>query len=559
MLLLLAVLGLAALRVVRSGSLPGMQLAGEDVGGLGRAELTERVEDFTRARASDDIVLERDAAGTAERISETFDRSELGYEIDVEATVDAIFVRGRQGNPFAAFADQVRASFTDIELEPVESIDEDKLTAWVDRVTKTFATPSSPGELTFQGGRVQAVLPAPGVVVDPDELEERARDALDDDLRTISAPVEATEPEISEEAVKAAEQQARRVLADPVTLTRGDETVELSSKQIAGTLVTKQVEEEGETTLQLDVLPGRLKKVAADAFEGLGQTATDATFELGSNGVRIVPGRPGIAVDAKKLAARLIVIATSQDREAPVPVRRVAPEFSTADARDLKIEDQVSTFTTEHSCCEPRVENIHRIADLIDGTVVLPGDTFSLNGAVGERTTAKGFVGAPAIRDGEYVEEVGGGISQFATTLFNAIFFGGYDILEYKAHSYYISRYPMGREATISWPSPDLAFQNDSDSGIYIDTSYSDTSITVTFYGNKTGEVSSRSGSPTNYKDPEKQCEENPDLGKRETNLVQAGSRGFDITVTRVFEGGSEEDFFTRYLPVPEIVEKRKC
>ncbi len=198
---------------------------------------------------------------------------------------------------------------------------------------------------------------------------------------------------------------------------------------------------------------------------------------------------------------------------------------------------------------------------MIDGTVVKPGETFSVNGAVGERTRAKGFVAAPAIFQGEYVDEVGGGISQFATTMFNAIFFGGYEFTEYKAHSYYISRYPMGREATLAWPSVDLAFRNDSDAGIYIDTSYTDTSITVTFYGNTDVDVTSSSGEPHNYKDPPTQCKENSSLSKGERNVVQEGKRGFDIVVRRIFKNSNRdaERFFTRYLPEPRIVERRSC
>jgi vancomycin resistance protein YoaR len=84
---------------------------------------------------------------------------------------------------------------------------------------------------------------------------------------------------------------------------------------------------------------------------------------------------------------------------------------------------------------------------------------------------------------------VGGGISQLTTTVFNAAFFGGYPIPEWQAHSYYISRYPLGREATLSWPSPDLKFVNDTDTALLIKTGYTDVSITVKIFGTKTREV----------------------------------------------------------------------
>ena len=99
-------------------------------------------------------------------------------------------------------------------------------------------------------------------------------------------------------------------------------------------------------------------------------------------------------------------------------------------------------FTTYYNPGEPRVTNIHRIADIVDGTLVLPGHEFSMNDVVGQRTLDKGFVVAGAIRDGKHVDEVGGGVSQFATTTFNAAYFCGLDITSYQAHSEYFTRYP---------------------------------------------------------------------------------------------------------------------
>ena len=139
-------------------------------------------------------------------------------------------------------------------------------------------------------------------------------------------------------------------------------------------------------------------------------------------------------------------------------------------------------FTTYHDAGGARVTNIHRMADLVRGAVVPPGGSFSINEHVGERTAEKGFVGAGAIRDGKHVTEIGGGVSQFATTMFNAVYFAGLKIDASQAHSEYFDRYPRGREATMGFPSPDLAFTNNTPYGIMIWTSYTDTSLTVTLY-----------------------------------------------------------------------------
>ena len=129
------------------------------------------------------------------------------------------------------------------------------------------------------------------------------------------------------------------------------------------------------------------------------------------------------------------------------------------------------------------MQNIHKVADIIRGTVLEPGQSVSVNGKLGPRTAAKGYVEAPVIGEGSrFSTDIGGGISQFATTMFNAAFFAGMDITEYSAHGLYISRYPYGREATLSFPHPDLIVKNNSPYGVLIWTSYTATDITVSFY-----------------------------------------------------------------------------
>jgi hypothetical protein len=161
----------------------------------------------------------------------------------------------------------------------------------------------------------------------------------------------------------------------------------------------------------------------------------------------------------------------------------------------------LGSFTTYHHCCEGRVTNIHLIADTVDGAVVAPGETWSLNGYVGQRTEAKGYVSAGAIRGGEMVSEVGGGTSQFATTLYNAIFFAGLEDVSHHPHSIYFPRYPLGREATLGWTVPDVVFRNDTDYPVTIDTSYTGTSITVQLIGANGRRIVSTTttGSATTY------------------------------------------------------------
>ncbi len=166
---------------------------------------------------------------------------------------------------------------------------------------------------------------------------------------------------------------------------------------------------------------------------------------------------------------------------------RALPDLEPIEPPKLPEIERVSRFTTYHDCCEPRVRNIQLMARTLDGYVVYPGEKFSINEVVGPRTSAKGYVPAPVLCSGSYCMGVGGGTSQFATTMFNAIFWGGYEDISHRPHSIWIDRYPVGIEATLGYPGLDVAFRNDTVTPVTIRTRYTGTSITVELWGNAGG------------------------------------------------------------------------
>lgn len=168
-----------------------------------------------------------------------------------------------------------------------------------------------------------------------------------------------------------------------------------------------------------------------------------------------------------------------------LPTRTITAEEGRQQAAALGVKEVIGEFTTRHACCQSRVTNIHRISDIMRGVLIAPGDTVSVNGVVGRRTTEKGFVSGGVILEGEHTSDIGGGVSQFATTMFNAAFFSGLDIPEYQSHSEWLSRYPYGRDATLWYPSVDLKVHNNTPYGVVVWTSYTDTSVTVQFWSTR--------------------------------------------------------------------------
>ena len=552
----LSAIVLLIFRVARSGALPGTTVAGVDVGGLEGEELRSVLREVQESRADDELSVTPSDDDTVVVTS----GEDMGYRIDVVATASRILERGRQGNPIAALADHLAATFGTVTVEPADGLDDEVFQSWIEDNADQLSTPPFVGGVEFDGSDVTPLYPEAGIVLVESELESKAVAATrspGEDSITVST--EEAKPTTTQADVDDLVETAENLVSGPVTLTRPNGDLTIAPDEIGAAADVRVVEEGNDARLELFLKAGALQRTVGDQATQLETEPQDATFQLSGSGVVVVPSVEGFEFAPEKTARQILSVASKSNRTAVLKGKTVDADFTTKDAKRLDISEQVSSFSTAHSCCEPRVTNIHIIADMVDGVVIEPGESFSLNEFVGPRTAANGFVAAPAISDGEFVEEVGGGISQFATTLFNAIYFGGYDLLEYQAHSYYISRYPMGREATISTPAPDLAFLNDSDAGIYVDTSYTDTSITVSFYGNVQGEIESITGAPHNFEKSKRECRANPDLAKGEEVVVQDGYQGFDVEVTRIFPSGEEEEFFTSYQSGPTIVERRKC
>lgn len=556
---------LLGLRLIRPGALPGTELAGMPVGGLTERELASEVADYARRRSAMPVRVrhgDAEATGTA---------AEAGYELQRLETVEAVLSRGRQANPLSALADHVRVTFgTTLTVEPVARVDADALKTWVEAAAPQLAREPVEATLEFDGARLERVEPRPGAQVDTGQLETDLRRALLDhgggggrpQEVVLSADVDEKDPDTTAADLEAVAATAEQAVSAPVTLTRDDASVTLEPADIGALLEVERSGEDAngarlELVIDPDVLVERLPDGTVAELE---REPVDAEFTVQGGAVSISESHRGFRFVPETAAEQILDLATSSGtRTAELEGEIREPDLTTEEARDLGITEQVSSFTTNFTPGQSRVTNIRRIAQLVDGALIKPGETFSLNGHVGRRTEEKGFVPGGAIFQGEFVEDVGGGVSQFATTLYNAAYFGGYAIPDFKAHSYYISRYPVGREATLDYPSVDLKVRNNSPHGALLKTSSTDSSVTVSVWGTEWVEVETITGERENIREPETEVRENPDLEPGERREVQSGRKGFDITVTRVlrFPDGrvEREQERTSYRAEPRIVE----
>jgi vancomycin resistance protein YoaR len=368
-------------------------------------------------------------------------------------------------------------------------------------------------------------------------------------------PLATVRPDVSTAAATRAARLAESLLGEPRTIRAGERSVVLRPAQLRRALRFEPQAGRLTVTLSSDALAQALRP-RLRRFE---VPARDAQFVVAGKRVRVRPSRPGRELDLERIASSLV-----RNRSSLVHRARflpVAPALTTEDAEKLRVKELVSEFTTYYSCCQPRVTNIQRAAALLDGTIIRPRGTFSMNEALGKRTEENGFVAAPQIYNGRLEDAVGGGISQMATTLYNAAFFAGIKLVAHQAHQFYISRYPMGREATVSWGGPELVFRNDWPAAILMKVSAGDTSVTVRFYSTKLGRrVETETGEPYGFRAPETIRITNPSLPAGTTSVVQsAGASGFTVQYTRkVFRGArlvKDERYTVRYDAQNAIVE----
>ncbi len=191
----------------------------------------------------------------------------------------------------------------------------------------------------------------------------------------------------------------------------------------------------------------------------------------------------GFAIDQDKLAADISQALNDKKFDAKITAtgNTVTPDISAASAKEKY--KTISSFTTNTTANKDRNTNVRLAAEAINGTVIKPGQEFSFNGTVGQRTEAKGYKGAAAYNNGEVVQEIGGGVCQVSTTLYNAVFKAGLKISSRRSHTFEPSYVTPGRDATVSWDQPDFKFINNSSTAIGIKASYADQKVTVSVYG----------------------------------------------------------------------------
>jgi vancomycin resistance protein YoaR len=569
LILLLPVAVYATDRWINSGDLPrNVSVAGVDVAGMTPDEALALV------RAEQDAIYAQPSLFVVNGTTFELDPADVGLTIEVESAVAQVDTASDDGL-IGGLVPWIR-SFTSsaVDAPVIVAVDGDAVDRVIERWEReAIRVPAFDGDIRLVGRTVDVEYPRAGLRIDREAAHSVVESALlagrrgPEEIPLLDLP-----PTLSTEDLDQAAETIERLISQPVTLSNAvhDATLVVTPTEIAEAVMIDFVLE-SPARIDIDLDPDIVVAAVEQRASDLGTPPIEVQIEtnVAAGSVTVTPPENGSRVDLEALTPALLDAALGAHRGFLPIVSDVEPDITIEDVEAWGPLELVSSFTTRYPSGQPRVTNIHTMARTVDDSIVWPGETFSINEAVGRRTEAKGYVRDGAIINGEVYccdspTNVGGGVSQFATTFFNAVFFGGYEDVEHQPHSIYFSRYPEGREATLGYPHPDVVFRNNTAAPVVIRTGVSSSSVTVMFFGNNGGlKVESQRSERRNFSDPRVVYEENPNLEPGVEKVVSRGSEGWTVTVTRVitYPDGTvvREPFVWRYQGNARKIQVASC
>ncbi|MDR0347204.1 MAG: VanW family protein [Coriobacteriales bacterium] len=570
----------------------GVTVQGIDIGGKTREEAAAILEEqlgasiasapvdlfadeYLKSAGADDLILELTGASTSYNMSEGIEGSRswristmtVGAAIDGASLAESAYAIGR-GTDF--LSNRLKANFFGIDLGASLNYEASQIATLESLIGSAIGSKEQNADISYSEGNFIVVPSQEGYGVAHDALVAALDRAFLSDERSFVVPMSTVPALISDQEAGVVAAFAQAAVQQPVALVyEGEDSWSLDTSTLAS-WITTSIEGKGDTTrlvahIAKDRLEADIHAIIGDWDPGI--RPQNARFEVVDDAITIIPSVDGTGIDYAQVATNLNLILfpkgePTRDRRIALSVTTLAPALSTADAEAMHIGDKIARYTTEYTTASgAKVTNIHLAADLLNKSLIEPGGLWSFNDTAGECNAERGFQKAPAIVEGEYIDEIGGGICQVATTVFNAVFDSGLPIMERVNHGLYIAAYPAGRDAAVSWSWPDFKFENDTGNWMLLTMSYTDSTVTCTLWGTDPGyRVDSSDTGFTDFVEYETKRIDNPELDKGEEHIKQNGVRGRTIIVTRYVYNRAGElirkaDFKSVYAPEKEIIE----
>jgi vancomycin resistance protein YoaR len=567
--MLLALLMAAAASIViglanQGRVLPRVSVGGIDLGGLDPAAAEQRLAAGLPSLASGTATLEID--GQAVMVP----YAQIGRGYELTAMVDAALGAGREANPLTATIARLRDVLRGTVLPvQVHAYDADAINRVAIQLALRFAKDPVDASATVDENGIVSVTPAaPGTALDPRVVRGLLGAAVatpDPADMTIQVPITTREPSVTTDQAQAAAGAARAMLTGALVLTDGSDDFSIDPSTLAS-LLRFGLDGSGGYGVQVD--PIALDSVVAGLADRLDRDAVDASYVFGAT-VSVVPAVEGRALDQEITAGE--IRHALQERAAgqspgpvPLPVTVTQPAFTTAAAEaSVSKITRIGTWTTYYipGISNGYGANISIPAKKLNGFVVAPGQTFDFWKDIGPVTTAEGYTSGGAIINGksEPTGALAGGICSTSTTLFNAALRAGLQMGARTNHYYYISRYPVGLDATVFADGSavtTMSWTNDTDYPVIIRSFTSYGVVRFDLYSFPTGRsVTLTRPIITNRVAAHDVIEYTTALKPGVEQRVEGVYNGFDASVTRYVRAADgtlihEDTYFSHYHPV---------
>lgn len=288
--------------------------------------------------------------------------------------------------------------------------------------------------------------------------------------------------------------------------------------------------------INIPVVNSKAKKIDLDSiYSEIHTEAKDATYT--KNPFSVVPHVNGVDFGISMDEAKALLL---EDKESySIPLKITVPKVTTNNIGSEAFPNLLATYSSSFNAGNTnRTTNIKLASNKINGTVLMPGDVFSYNKTVGQRTAAAGFKSAGVYSGGQVTTGIGGGICQVSSTLYNSVLLSNLDIVERCNHGFNPGYVPAGRDATVSWGGPDFKFKNTRNYPIKIVSTVSGGTITTKIFGVKEAneyevEIQSYITSYIPYKTIE---QKDSSLNVGQTKVIESGSNGCNSVCYRILK-----------------------
>jgi len=536
----------------------GVTVSGHPVGGLTRDEATAALTRLVKQAQDEPITL------TSGDKTWPVMPGDVGTKIDVTGAVSAAMDVSRQSNFLVDMSRRLGLFFRDKAVALEGTVDSELMDEVLAEVAKEIDMPPVNAGLIIDGTDVRMVEGQKGRVVDQAAVREEVKALLFTLHATkLAVPMVLEDPEIQAEDSQGAVVQAKKMIVSDLVLNDGDKTWELTPEQIGAYMDFSTEDRNGVSTLVPYLSVEKMGPFFDKIAERVVRKPVNATWKSDGQQAWVVPAAKGRKLDRDETAKALTAASLkASGRSAKVVVTTTEPERTTEEAESLGIQDKLGGFITEWEGTEDRQTNVRITTEYANNVLLAPGETYDFDKQVGPRTEKRGYKLAHGITGPGKLEDVlGGGICQVSTTLFNAAFFAGLEIVERKNHSIFIDHYPKGRDATVSAESPNMRFRNDTDHYILVRGASNGITTTFNIYGTKDGRTVSYKTSDFYDVDKMTKIEYKASwLGPGTTFIRMSGQDGKEIKVVRVVKAkdGSvihKDTFISKWKMIPQEVE----